>query len=615
MKRLAIVTLFVFTQVLLAKAVSQPKHVEPPFWWVGMQNNSLQLLIHGEDVGYSTPHLDYDGVALKKTIKVENPNYLFLDLEITKDAKAGDFEIDFKKNGQTIYSYTYELRAREKGSIERQGFDNSDIIYLLMPDRFANGNPGNDSQPGMLEKADRTKPEGRHGGDLQGIIDHLDYFNDLGVTSLWLNPFLENNQEAYTYHGYAISDYYRVDPRMGSNEQFKTLVDKAHSKGLKVIQDMIFNHCGSGHWWMDDLPMESWVHQFPEYTSSNYRASTAVDPHASEHDLRKMKDGWFDQNMPDLNQENDLLATYLIQNSIWWIEYAGIDGIRMDTQPYPDEDFMANWAERVMNEYPDFSIVGEAWIEYPSMVAYYQGGKNNFNSYDSHLSHVFDFPGQYAVSSAFNEENGWNTGVAKIYDVLARDFLYPRPHDLVVFADNHDLSRLYSVYNKNPDKVKMALTYVLTTRGVPSLLYGTEILMEGYEHEGHGKMRKDFPGGWESDERNAFTQSGRTEKENDMFDHIKTLAEYRTSNKVMQTGKLTQFIPENGTYVYFRHNDQKAVMVVFNNTDEQKLLETARFDEIMNGYDTGVNILNGEKVNNLDQIELKPRHAKVLELH
>jgi len=613
MKRLSLLILTILTSTLLLSAANQPKHVEPPFWWAGMENEHLQLLVHANDIGFTTPKMGYEGITLKKTVKVDNPNYLFLNMDISDEAKAGSFNIRFEKDGDTKYEYTYQLRSREENSRKREGFNNSDIIYLLMPDRFANGNPDNDSHADMLEKADRSNPDGRHGGDLQGIMDHLDYFNRLGVTSIWLNPFLENNQEAYTYHGYATSNFYKVDPRLGSNKKFKQLVDKAHLKGLKVIQDMIFNHCGSGHWWMDDLPLESWIHQFPEYTSSNYRASTAVDPHASKHDLRKMKDGWFDKNMPDLNQKNDLLARYLIQNSIWWIEYAGIDGIRMDTQPYPDEDFMAQWAKEVMKEYPDFSIVGEAWIEYPAMVAYYQGGKENFDGYDSHLSHVFDFPGQYAVSSAFNEPNGWNTGVAKLYDNLAHDFLYPRPNDLVVFADNHDLSRLYSTYNENLDKVKMALTYVLTTRGVPSLLYGTEILMEGHEHAGHGKMRKDFPGGWNDDNRNAFTEEGRSEKENEIFNHIKTLAEYRTSSKVMQTGELTQFIPENGTYVYFRHNKKKTVMVVFNNTDEGKNLNTNRFKEIMDGYSVGLDVLNDEVIT-VDNIKLAPRSAKVVEL-
>lgn len=612
MKRYGLLILFAVSTICLSAAGNNLKHVEPPFWWTGMKHKNIQLLVHAEKVGYTTPTLDYDGVTLKKTIKVDNPNYLFLNLHLDDAVKPGAFEIQFRKNDDVVFSYDYELRERR--DVSKNGFDNSDIIYLLMPDRFANGNPSNDSQPDMLEKANRSKPSGRHGGDFKGIMEHLDYFNELGITALWLNPFLKNNQEAYTYHGYAISDFYRTDPRIGTNQQFKELVDKAHDKGLKVIQDMVFNHCGSGHWWMDDLPMDSWVHQFPEYTSSNYRASTAVDPHASKQDLRKMKDGWFDKNMPDLNQQNDLLANYLIQNSIWWIAYAGIDGIRMDTQPYPDEDFMARWAEHVMEEYPEFSIVGEAWLEYPAMVSYYQGGKNNFDGYDSHLTHVFDFPGQYAVSSAFNETNGWNTGLAKLYDNLAHDFLYPRPNDLVVFADNHDLSRLYSTYNENINKVKMALTYVLTTRGVPSILYGTELLMKGYGHDGHGKMRQDFPGGWEGDEKNAFKKEGRTDLQNEIFYHIKTLADYRTFHPVMQTGKLTQFIPENGTYVYFRHDPENAVMVIFNNTNEKKQLNTGRFSEILDEYESGKNILSGKGLENLEKIGLKSRSTQVIEL-
>ncbi|MGM0565949.1 MAG: glycoside hydrolase family 13 protein [Bacteroidota bacterium] len=612
MKKISLnILLLLFSGLILAQ---QPQHVEPPFWWAGMKHSELQLLVHGQDIGYSTPEFNYNGVKLKQTIKVKNPNYLFLDLEISPEATPGSFTIYFMREGKQVYSYDYELHDRKQTSASRQGFGQEDVIYLLMPDRFANGDTTNDSHPDMLEKADRSDPDGRHGGDLQGVMNHLSYFKELGATAVWLNPFLENNQQAYTYHGYAISDLYRVDPRHGSNELFQELVDKAHDKDIKIIMDMIMNHIGSGHYWMDDLPMNDWIHQFDEYTSSNYRANVAVDPHASEYDLRKMKDGWFDTHMPDLNQKNPLLARYLIQNTIWWIEYAGIDGIRMDTQPYPDEDFMADWAEYVMKEYPNFSIVGEAWIGQPSLVAYYQGGKDNFNGYDSHLSHVFDFPGNYAVSSAFNEDNGWDRGLARFYEHLSQDFLYPRPHDLLVFADNHDLSRVYTTMGENMDKLKMAMTYIFTVRGTPVLQYGTEILMTGEEHAGHGKMRKDFPGGWEEDEQNAFTEEGRTEEQNEIFNHIQKLIDFRQSSEVMQTGKLTQFIPGNDVYIYFRHLDDEAVMIAYNNTGENKTVDGERFSEIMDDYKSGENIITGKSIETFDQITVPAMSAMVVKL-
>ena len=612
MKKIVLTPVLMLISLLLV--AQQPQHVEPPFWWAGMKHADVQLLVHGKDIGYTTPEFNYDGVTLKQTIKVQSPNYLFLDLEISQEATPGSFEIFFMDEGIKVFSYDYELRERGQKSASRKGFGPEDVMYLLMPDRFANGDPSNDSHPDMHEKADRSDPDGRHGGDLQAVMDHLSYFSELGATAIWLNPFLENNQQAYTYHGYAISDLYKVDPRHGSNSLFKELVHEAHDHDIKIIMDMVMNHIGSGHYWMDDLPMNDWIHQFDEYTSSNYRANVAVDPHASKYDLRKMKNGWFDTHMPDLNQQNPLLANYLIQNSVWWIEYAGIDGIRMDTQPYPDEDFMADWAEYVMQEYPDFSIVGEAWIGQPSLVAYYQGGKDNFNGYDSHLTHVFDFPGNYAVTGAFNESNGWDTGLARFYENLSQDFLYPRPHDLLVFADNHDLSRIFTTLNEEMDKLKMAMTYIFTVRGTPVLQYGTELLMTGEEHAGHGKMRKDFPGGWQADEQNAFTKEGRSEEQNEIFDYIQKLIDFRQSHEVMQTGKLTQFIPDNDVYIYFRHLDGEAVMVAFNNTEEDKTVDGARFAEILDKYSTGEEIISGSTLSGFKSITVPAMSSMVVKL-
>jgi len=588
--------------------------VEPPFWWVGMNNSVLQILVHGDNISETVAHIDYNGVNLKKSVKLESPNYLFLYIDILDNTIPGKFDICFYKEGEKVLSVPYELRRRKKNSAKRVGFNSSDVIYLLMPDRFSNGDTSNDSKKGMSEKVDRDNPDGRHGGDIQGVINHLDYFSDLGVTALWLNPFLENNQKTYSYHGYAISDFYKVDERMGSNDLFKQFVDKAHKKNFKVIQDMIFNHCGIAHWWVDDYPSKDWVHQTPEFNRSNYRASTVVDPHASVYDKTKMKEGWFDKNMPDLNQKNPFLADYLIQNSIWWVEYAGLDGIRMDTQPYPDKDFMAEWAKRVRQEYPDFSLVGEAWMDKPSMVSYYQGGKNNTDGYDSYLTHVFDFPGYYALSKAFNEKNGWTEGIARIYEMLAEDFLYPRTNDLIVFADNHDLTRFYSSINEDYDKFKMAMTYLFTTRGVPMIYYGTEILMTGFEYQGHGFIRKDFPGGWDGDKVNVFAQKNLDKMQIEASNFVSKLIKYRTSSTVLQQGKLTQFIPEDGIYVYFRSDDDNTVMVVINNSDKEEELLLNRFDEMLDGYSVAKNILSDEEIVLKKALKVDKKTSAIFEL-
>ncbi|MEA3505194.1 MAG: glycoside hydrolase family 13 protein [Bacteroidota bacterium] len=588
--------------------------VEPPFWWVGMNNSVLQILVHGDNISATVPKINYHGVSLQQSVKLESPNYLFLYVDISENALVGTVDISFEKDDKEVLSVPYELKDRRENSANRVGFNETDIIYLLMPDRFSNGDESNDSMEEMKEKADRSNPNGRHGGDIQGIINHIDYFNELGVTALWLNPFLENNQKNYSYHGYAISDFYKVDSRMGTNRLFKECVEVAHQNNLKVIQDMIFNHFGISHWWMNDLPSQDWIHQTPEFNRSNYRAGTVVDPHVSEYDKLKMSNGWFDHIMPDLNQKNPFLATYLIQNSIWWIEFADLDGIRMDTQPYPDKEFMADWARLVREEYPNFSLVGEAWIDKPSMVSYYQGGKKNHDGYDSYLTHVFDFPGYYAISKAFNEKNGWTEGIARLYENLSADFLYPRPNDLIVFADNHDLTRFYTSINEDFDKYKMAMTYVFTTRGLPMLYYGTEFLMTGFEHQGHGFIREDFPGGWKNDKVNVFSRKGLAENQIKALNFTSKLIKYRAASKVLQQGKLTQFIPEDGVYVYFRHNDDGAVMVIFNNNNEKKKLSLDRFGEILKGFSSAKEIISAKEIKSLKKISLKPKSSIILEL-
>ncbi len=602
----------VFTIQVFSQKVSLDR-VEPPFWWIGMKRSHLQLLVHGENISITDPVISYTGVHLVKSNSVESPNYLFLDLEITEAALPGKFEISFLKDKKIVASYPYELLVRESGSAQRKGFDESDIIYLIFPDRFVNGDPSNDSQPDMLEKANRSMPNSRHGGDLQGVMDKIDYMHDLGITTLWLNPVFENNQPTYSYHGYAISDFYKVDPRMGTNKDFKKVNDMLHAQGMKAVMDMVFNHCGSGHWWMNDLPSEDWIHHWPEFTRSNFRSGTVFDPYASDYDQKNFYQGWFDVNMPDLNQRNNYLNNYLIQNSIWWIEYSGLNGIRMDTYPYPFKEQMAEWAERIMSEYPHFSIVGEAWMGQPALVAPWESSPGIKTGYESHLPYVFDFPMYDAIGSAFNEGAGWSSGIIKLYDVLTQDFLYGDEVKIVTFADNHDGNRLFTKLNENKDSQKLAMTFLLTGRGVPQLYYGTEILMTGDGSDGHGKMRRDFPGGWFDDELNKFEASDRTDDENEVFNHISTLAKWRKNNDVIHTGKLKHFIPNNELYVYFRYNENDLIMIVLNNLNEEQFPDLHRYAEMLDGVKSGINILDG-KIYKLNNLKIPAKGSLVLKL-
>ncbi len=592
----------------------QLNRIEPPFWWAGMKNSSLQLLVYGKDISLTRPSIDYQGVKIKESILVENPNYLFINLEVSPDAKPGVFEIRFTGPKKIFLSYTYELKEREKGSAERKGFNSSDAIYLLMPDRFANGDPSNDQADDMVDKPDRANPNGRHGGDLKGITDHMNYFKSLGVTALWLNPVFEGNVPTPSYHGYSITNFYRIDPRFGSNDDYKNMVDQAHNQGIKVIKDMVFNHFGNGHWWMNDLPMADWVNQWPEYTRSNFRAGTLSDPHAATSDRERMLKGWFDIMMADFNQKNPFVAKYLIQNSIWWVEFAGLDGIRMDTYPYSDKHFMAQWMKCLRNEYPDFSVVGEAWLNTTPQVAYWQESNRNNDGYDSHLNYVFDFPLKYAIGSAFNEGNGWSSGASKLYETISMDFLYTNPDNIVTFADNHDGDRFYSILGKDLRKYKMAMSFLLTTRGAPQIYYGTEILMTGLEHDGHGFIREDFPGGWPNDGVNAFTGMGLSEEQADAQAFTKALLNWRKNSKAIKQGKLKHYIPEEGVYVYFRYLQDEAVMVIINNNEESRTFKTDRFSENLDGYSSGTDIITRTYFDQLRMISVPAMTARVIEL-
>lgn len=600
--------------VLLQYQVFSQIRIEPPFWYAGMKNSSLQLLINGPEIGKTLPSIGYEGVLVKAVNYAESPNYIFLDLELSSTVQPGTFEIRFSQNGKNVHTVKYELRARKPGSADRKGFTSADVMYLLMPDRFANGDPSNDNVEGMLEKADRTDLNGRQGGDLKGISRHMDYIRDLGFTSVWINPVQENNQARYSYHGYAISDFYKIDPRFGSNQDYVNLVDEFHSKGIKVVMDLIMNHCGSGHWWMKDLPFRDWVHQWPEFTRSNFRTSILLDPYRSGTDEKYLLQGWFDVNMPDLNQKNPFMAKYLIQNSIWWVEYSGLDGIRMDTYPYSYKDFMADWSQAIMTEYPNFNIVGEAWLTDPVSVSYWQKGAMTTPIYHSTLPCVMDFPMSESFNFVFKENDGWNTGILRLYDNLAHDFVYPDPNNVMTFIDNHDCSRMFTKVGEKIENYKLALAFLLTTRGIPQVYYGTEILMAGHESAGHGGIRRPFPGGWPGDERNAFLENGRTNAENDAFQFLHNLINWRKNKEVIHTGKIMHFLPENGVYVFFRYNEKESVMVIMNNSLGARKLDTERFSERLQGFKSGYDVISRKPVNNLRTIDIQAKTAMVIEL-
>ena len=591
------------------------KRVEPPCWWTGFKNPELQLMVYGRNIGTTNASVYSPGIELKRAHVMENPDYLFLDITISKNAEPGSFPITFYKDGKKVEEYLFELLERKKGSAVRKSFDASDVIYLLMPDRFSNGDPANDNPGGFLETTDRSNPDARHGGDIKGILNHLDYIKDLGATAIWINPLLENNMTKYSYHGYATTDYYKIDPRFGSNNDYLALSGNIHSKGMKLIMDMVFNHCGSQHWWMADPPTKDWFNQFPEFTRTSYRSATVSDPYISAVDFNQFVKGWFDISMPDLNQTNPFVAKYLIQNSIWWIEFAGLDGIRQDTYPYCDKNFMSAWDKAVMTEYPGFNIVGECWLTTPGGISYWQKDAPNLDGYNSYLPSVFDFAMYDALRLGFMEKDGWSNGILRLYDILAQDYLYRDPSHIVVFADNHDVDRYLNSQKDDVRKLKMAMAFILTSRGIPEIYYGTEILLTTGVKNGDGEKRKDFPGGWAGDSANCFSASGRTPQQNDMFNYLHTLLNWRKNKEVIHTGKLTQFIPRYGVYVYFRHNENDCVMVCINNNEsEEKKIDPGRYEEILGMYKSATEIITGKSFTDFTNLIIPAKTAMIFEL-
>ena len=584
--------------------------VEPPFWWVGMQNPFVEVLIYDQDIRDYEPEVEYPGVSIHKVTRLANPNYIFVELEIGPGTFPGEFPITLKK-GESEKTYFYSLNRKNR---EIEPITSADLIYLLMPDRFANGDPANDSVDGMNQVGiNRDKMFFRHGGDLQGVIDKLDYIQSLGVTAIWLNPVLENDQPYESYHGYAITDHYGMDRRFGSNETYLDLVGQAHGRGLKIIMDIVPNHVGDQHYQIRDLPDENWIHQFPEFTRTTYRAPTLMDPYASKKDRTTMSDGWFDHHMPDLNQKHPQVANYLIQNYLWWIEYSGHDGYRIDTYAYPDQDFMAQLGKRLQEEYPGFFFFGETWVHGSGVQAQFTGDNGLRKDYNSHLPSVTDFQLHYAIGEALTRKQGWTEGAARIYFTLAQDFLYEDPSRNVIFLDNHDLSRFFSVVGEDVRKFKSGLAFLLTTRGIPMIYYGTELAMKNFT-DPDGKVRQDFPGGWEGDEIDKFSSSGRNALEQDVWDYFQTLARFRQENKALQSGKLTQFVPVEGVYVYFRHDAEKTVMVIMNTHEQEAGVETVRFQERMAGFESARNVVTGDTFQDLDVITVPGYTTWVLEL-
>ena len=587
--------------------------VDPPFWWVGMERPAVELMVYGDDIADTRVEVDgHPGVTLQRVTEVQNPNYAFVRLRIADTAEPGSLTLRFQHEDGTI-TREYDLRPRRDDTYA-QGFDSEDVIYLLMPDRFANGNPENDEIDGFLEGVDRSDPNARHGGDFAGIRDHLGYIDDLGMTAIWMTPIFENDMppEYGAYHGYAATDMYRVDSRFGSNEDFRALVDATHDRGMKVIMDMIHNHVGDEHWWLDDPPTDDWIHDLDTYGTTNYEGAAVVDPYASEHDREQLTNAWFVPSMPDLNQDNELLATYLIQNTLWWIESTGIDGIRMDTYFYADKDYMSRWTSAVMEEYPDFNIVGESWVHTVPHEAYWQDDfRAHPDGYDSDLPSVTDFPLSFTMHEAFAPDDG---EIYDLYRTLAQDHVYPEPNRLVTFLDNQDLPRFSSVVNEDEDAFKLAYAFLMTTRGIPQVYYATELMQPMTDASGDGAKRPDMPGGWPDDARSVFTDEGRTAREEEAHDFVSTLTTWRETADVVHHGQLTQFIPQDNTYVYFRHDADDTVMVVLNNADEPRKMALERFEERLQDATTGRDVIGGRTYTLDDTLAVPAKTPLVLEV-
>ncbi|HAD14003.1 MAG TPA: alpha-amylase [Saprospirales bacterium] len=593
--------------------------IEPANWWTGMKWNQVEVLFHKKGIGgFQVQLLHAKGVKLLKTEKAESPNYLFVTLLIEEKAPAQNLQLVFTQGSQII-TIEYPIRSRND-SLKAQGVTSKDVVYLIFPDRFANGDPSNDQIPGMLQGLERDNPSGRHGGDLKGIQNHLDYLQSLGISTIWLNPELENDQLEASYHGYALTNHYRVDRRFGTNEDLRNLISACHQKGIKVVRDVVLNHIGDNHWWMQDLPFRDWINQWDSYTQTSFRAPALVDPYASEYDKKRFQDGWFDKRMPDLNQRNPHMANYLIQQAIWWIEYAGFDDFRIDTYTYSDQDFCSKWCTALRNEYPNLSMFGEIWENAVPIQGFFADDQPmTRGNFDSNLPGVIDFQLCFAIQEALTKPTTWTEGASKIYYVLAQDYFYKDPYRNLIMLDNHDMLRYFSQIGEHLGKFKTGMAFLMTTRGIPQIYYATEILSNSRSVPGWESFRKDFPGGWPGDTINKFVNSGRTTEEQEAFLFTQKLIQYRNGTPALQTGRLMQFAPidqepEKGLYVYFRYDNAKTIMVVLNFSDQTKTLNTDRFQERLAGYTRALNVLAGTTINQLGQLEIPANMPLILEL-
>ncbi|MEZ4803569.1 MAG: glycoside hydrolase family 13 protein [Gelidibacter sp.] len=600
---------------------SQVDKIEPPFWWADMNHSQLELMVYGKNIAQYEISFS-DGIKIISAKKTENPNYQFVTIE-TKNVKPGTYQLNFSKGKKLEFTKSYEIKQRRSDSASRKGFDSSDIIYLLMPDRFANGNPNIDSTPDTAEKVNREHPSGRHGGDIEGIINHLDYLDDLGVTAVWSTPLLEDNEPKYSYHTYAQSDYYKIDSRFGTNEDYRRLATEMHKRDMKLIMDYVTNHWGSKHWMIIDLPTKDWIHIWDEgqngFQRSNYRMTTQFDSNASKADSDACMDGWFDTTMPDINQSNPLALNYMIQNAIWWIEYADLDGLRVDTYSYNDKEGISKWTKAIMDEYPNFNITGEVWMHDQAQMAYWQKDSKigAIDGYNSYLPTVMDFTLHDALTQMFNEDGqGWDTGMVRAYENFANDFLYPNINNILVFVANHDTMRFNELYQNDLKKYQMAMTMIATIRGIPQVYYGDEIGMMGDKNtKGDGDIRQDFPGGWAGDDHNAFTSEGRTKTESSYFDFTKKLFNWRKNKGVIHFGKTMHFIPYDNVYVYFRYNDTEKVMVVINNNPEMQTFGLKRFNEMIQGSKVGLDIISGQNVSLEGDLTIAGKTSMIIELN
>lgn len=590
----------------------QGARIEPPNWWIGMAEPTLEIMIYDQDIQGSKVSFSYPDVSLIETYEVENPNYLFIKLNISPSAKPGTLQITLTKD-QDVRTYSYDLLALPKHhELAYEGLDGNDIIYLLMPDRFANGDPDNDEIEGMQQMGtDRSLMFFRHGGDLQGILDQLDYLTDLGITALWINPVQENDQPYESYHGYAITDHYKIDPRFGDNALYKTLVDSCHSRGIKVVMDIIHNHVGDQHFFINDLPDYDWIHQHDTFWKTTYRDQVLMDPYASEYDKKQMSNGWFDNHMPDLNQQHPRLATYLTQNNLWWVAFSGLNAYRIDTYAYPDQAYMADWGKSMQSHFPHLTLFAETWVHGSPNQAWFTANNQMRGNDNSHMPAVTDFQLYFAINEALNEEQGWTEGIARMYTTLSHDFLYEDPYRNVTFLDNHDLDRFLSRVGENQEKFKTGLNWLLTLRGVPMIYYGTEILMKNFSHP-DGLVREDFPGGWPDDPISKFSQDGRSKSEQEAYAHTQKLIALRKQYKALGSGKFTQYVPHDGSYIYFRYDDQDTIMVIANTHERETQLSTHRLGQFIDTPTTFVNLLEDREISLSDAMKLGPYESKII---